>query len=63
MQLDVVHNNHATEVGSYFVANYPPFSVWSAEHIPDALRTLDTPPALKWSLERANMSPRSRERI
>jgi oxygen-independent coproporphyrinogen-3 oxidase len=23
-----------TEVGSYFVANYPPFSVWSPEHVP-----------------------------
>jgi oxygen-independent coproporphyrinogen-3 oxidase len=24
-----------TEVGSYFVANYPPFSVWSPEHLPE----------------------------
>ena len=23
-----------TEVGSYFVANYPPFSLWSEEHLP-----------------------------
>src|SRR5262249_17519988 len=32
-----------TEVGSYFVANYPPFSVWSREHLPLALRMLETP--------------------
>ena len=44
MQLDVVQDNHATEVGSYFVANYPPFSVWSAEQIPAAMEILDTPP-------------------
>ncbi len=34
-----------TEVGSYFVANYPPFSIWSPEHVPAALTALDTPPA------------------
>ena len=27
------HENQ-TEVGSYFVANYPPFSLWSQEHLP-----------------------------
>ncbi len=32
-----------TEVGSYFVANYPPFSVWTPEGAPDALKALDTP--------------------
>ena len=32
-----------TEVGSYFVANYPPFSVWTAEAIArDAIPTLHT---------------------
>src|SRR2546425_1614497 len=30
-----------TEVGSYFVANYPPFSVWSPEHKPAILSALD----------------------
>jgi oxygen-independent coproporphyrinogen-3 oxidase len=34
-----------TEVGSYFVANYPPFSAWSPEHVPAALEALDRPPA------------------
>jgi oxygen-independent coproporphyrinogen-3 oxidase len=35
-----------TGVGSYFVANYPPFSVWSREALEgDALPALRTPPA------------------
>jgi oxygen-independent coproporphyrinogen-3 oxidase len=35
-----------TEVGSYFVANYPPFSVWSRDGVAaDALPALETPPA------------------
>jgi oxygen-independent coproporphyrinogen-3 oxidase len=35
-----------TEVGSYFVANYPPFSVWTAEAAADeARRALAAPPA------------------
>ncbi len=32
-----------TEVGSYFVANYPPFSAWNAEQVPEALAALDAP--------------------
>jgi oxygen-independent coproporphyrinogen-3 oxidase len=32
-----------TEVGSYFVANYPPFSVWSPEHLPAIEEALDRP--------------------
>jgi oxygen-independent coproporphyrinogen III oxidase len=35
-----------TEVGSYFIANYPPFSVWTGEAVAqDALPALRTPPA------------------
>jgi oxygen-independent coproporphyrinogen-3 oxidase len=35
-----------TEVGSYFVATYPPFSVWSAEAVArDAMPALHAPPA------------------
>jgi oxygen-independent coproporphyrinogen-3 oxidase len=34
-----------TGLGNYFVANYPPFSAWKAEHVPDALAVLDRPPA------------------
>jgi len=33
-----------TEVGSYFVANYPPFSVWSQAHLPAIQHALDTRP-------------------
>ncbi|GJM25126.1 MAG: coproporphyrinogen III oxidase [Phycisphaerae bacterium] len=32
VQLDVIQENANTEVGSYFVANYPPFSAWGPEH-------------------------------
>ena len=32
-----------TDVGSYFVANYPPFSVWSAAAVSEARHALDTP--------------------
>ena len=34
-----------TDVGSYFVANYPPFSVWNADAVADGLRTLALPAA------------------
>ncbi|MGH7139725.1 MAG: coproporphyrinogen-III oxidase family protein [Pirellulales bacterium] len=33
-----------TEVGSYFIANYPPFSQWSAEALPEVRRALESPP-------------------
>ena len=36
-----------TGVGSYFVANYPPFSVWTADAVArDALHALSSPPPL-----------------
>ncbi len=34
----------ATEPGSYFVANYPPFSRWTAAAVPDVLAAFDAPP-------------------
>jgi coproporphyrinogen III oxidase-like Fe-S oxidoreductase len=33
-----------TEVGNYFVSNYPPFSQWNAESIGEALAALNQPP-------------------
>jgi oxygen-independent coproporphyrinogen III oxidase len=33
-----------TEVGSYFIANYPPFSQWSAEALTDVRIALESPP-------------------
>ena len=34
-----------TKVGTYFVSNYPPYSFWSANAVPDALAALERPPA------------------
>lgn len=34
-----------TEVGSYFVANYPPFSVWTSSAVPTGLEALNREPA------------------
>ncbi|MGE3316668.1 MAG: coproporphyrinogen-III oxidase family protein, partial [Planctomycetaceae bacterium] len=33
-----------TEVGSYFISNYPPFSQWGKEQVPDALAALGRAP-------------------
>ena len=33
-----------TEVGSYFISNYPPFSQWKDENLPDVIEALNTPP-------------------
>ena len=38
-------NAEQTEVGSYFVANYPPFSVWTAAGAAEGQAALDRPPA------------------
>jgi oxygen-independent coproporphyrinogen-3 oxidase len=32
-----------TEVGSYFISNYPPFSLWTAEQIPEVLQAMSRP--------------------
>ncbi|MEX2560618.1 MAG: coproporphyrinogen III oxidase, partial [Pirellulales bacterium] len=34
-----------TEVGSYFIANYPPFSQWTADALPEVRQALESPPA------------------
>jgi len=34
-----------TEVGSYFISNYPPFSQWSPELLGEVRSALDSPPA------------------
>ncbi len=33
-----------TEVGSYFITNYPPYSVWDKKYLPDAMRALQQEP-------------------
>ncbi len=34
----------STEVGNYFVSNYPPFSQWKPEYVVDVLEALDQAP-------------------
>src|ERR1700730_12147756 len=36
-----------TEVGNYFVSNYPPFSQWKPEYVPDAIEALDQSPRIE----------------
>lgn len=43
-------SNNKTEVGNYFVSNYPPFSQWRPENIGDALDALQEPPRLEQPL-------------
>ncbi|MFM9196963.1 MAG: coproporphyrinogen-III oxidase family protein, partial [Planctomycetia bacterium] len=38
--------SNATEPGSYFVANYPPFSRWSTDAVPEVLAAFAVPAAL-----------------
>jgi len=42
MTVDVSQSR--TEVGNYFVSNYPPFSQWKPEFVPQALEALAQPP-------------------
>ena len=42
MTVDIAQTK--TEVGNYFVSNYPPFSQWKPEFISDALQALNQPP-------------------
>lgn len=40
--LDVTNT---TEVGSYFISNYPPFSLWNSDNVPQAFEAFDLPKA------------------
>lgn len=42
MTVDVAQTK--TEVGNYFVSNYPPFSQWKPEFVPEAIDALAQPP-------------------
>jgi len=44
-QTSQIAASEATGVGSYFVANYPPFSVWTAAALGDAAAALQAAPA------------------
>src|SRR5262245_42962324 len=37
--------DESTRAGNYFVSNYPPYSVWNAGYVADALAHFDRPPA------------------
>lgn len=39
--------NTGTEVGNYFVSNYPPFSQWKPEFVPEALEALAQAPRIE----------------
>src|SRR6202043_146762 len=39
-----------TTVGNYFVSNYPPFSFWKPEFVPDLAAALERPPAAQTPL-------------
>jgi coproporphyrinogen III oxidase-like Fe-S oxidoreductase len=43
MQLEVIKDGAGTEVGNYFVSNYPPFSVWSGDQASEVRSVLDAP--------------------
>jgi len=45
MSTETAKNATKTEVGSYFISNYPPFSQWSADALPEVERALAEPPA------------------
>src|SRR6185312_4942650 len=42
MTIDVAQTR--TEVGNYFVSNYPPFSQWKPEFVTEAIKALNQPP-------------------
>jgi len=42
VQTDRVENK--TEVGSYFISNYPPYSRWNVDALVDVRKALDSPP-------------------
>lgn len=39
--------DESTRAGNYFVSNYPPYSVWNAGHVGDALAHFERAPAVK----------------
>lgn len=39
--------NTSTEVGNYFVSNYPPFSQWKPEYVPEAIEALEQAPRIE----------------
>ena len=46
-QMTIDTSKTGTEVGNYFVSNYPPFSQWKPEFIGDALAALGQDPRVE----------------
>src|SRR5438105_6396441 len=44
-QLVQLGDDRETRVGNYFVSNYPPYSFWTPERVPEAFAALNRPPA------------------
>ncbi|MSR56677.1 MAG: coproporphyrinogen III oxidase family protein [Planctomycetaceae bacterium] len=44
--MNITETGETTEVGSYFVANYPPFSQWNREALPEIQAKLATAPSI-----------------
>ncbi len=42
--MSTTETSATTEVGSYFISNYPPFSQWKSELVPLAIEALDSAP-------------------
>ena len=36
--------DNKTKVGNYFISNYPPYSFWTPDHVPEATAALNRPP-------------------
>jgi len=42
--MSTLETSTTTEVGSYFISNYPPFSQWKSDFVPAAIEALDSSP-------------------
>src|SRR5262249_52639466 len=49
-QLIQLGDDRETRAGNYFVSNYPPYSFWTPEHVPEALAALEQAPVAGTSL-------------
>jgi oxygen-independent coproporphyrinogen-3 oxidase len=47
---NVTSDSQKTEVGSYFISNYPPYSSWNDESLGDIKRSLQSPPSINTPL-------------
>ena len=43
LTVDKPEKKEETEVGNYFVSNYPPFSLWNTDSVPQVFEAFDRP--------------------